>query len=142
VSIRKILIAVDEQPASVRAGEVGADLARSLGGEVALIHVGDPGIMGDTGMSPVEFAARVKQESERLLAGFHERLSLPPATLRFAQSGAPAPTIIRAAKEWPADLIVIASHGRTGVSRALLGSVAEGVMRNAPCPVLVVRALT
>lgn len=82
MSIRKILIAVDEQPASVRAAEVGAELARSVGGEVALIHVGDP------------------------------------------------------------DLIVIASHGRTGVTRALLGSVAEGVMRQAPCPVLVVRAQT
>lgn len=47
---------------------------------------------------------------------------------------------VNAAKEWPADLIVIGSHGRGGVKRALLGSVAEGVMRHAPCPVLVVRA--
>jgi len=44
------------------------------------------------------------------------------------------------AKDWPADLIVIGSHGRSGMRRALLGSVAEGVMRNATCPVLVVRA--
>ena len=142
MSIRKILIAVDEQPVSVRAAEVGAELARALGGEVALIHVGDPGVIGDTGMSPAEFAARVKQESERLLAGFHERLSLPAAALRFAETGVPAATIVNAAKEWAADLIVIATHGRSGVSRALLGSVAEGVMRNAPCPVLVVRAQT
>jgi nucleotide-binding universal stress UspA family protein len=47
---------------------------------------------------------------------------------------------VRAAKAWPADLIVIGSHGRAGIVRTLLGSVAEGVMRHASCPVLVVRA--
>ncbi len=93
---------------------------------MALIHVGDSGFAADTGMSPVEFAARVKKESEPLLAAFYERLSLPPSTFRFAQTGAPAATIVKSAKEWPADLIVIASHGRTGMPRALLGSVAEG----------------
>ena len=48
--------------------------------------------------------------------------------------------ILQAASEWGADLIVIGSHGRDGLTRALLGSVAEGVMRQAPCPVLVVKA--
>ena len=140
MSIRRILIAVDEQPVSVRAAELGAELARSLGGEVALVHVNDPGYAGDTGISPKELIDRAEEDSKRLLAGFRQRLSLPASTLEFVQTGAPAATIVRAAKEWPADLIVIASHGRTGVRRALLGSVAEGVMRNAPCPVLVVRA--
>ena len=126
----------------MRAAEVGAELARSLRGEVALIHVNDHGYPGDTGISPMELIARAQEESKRLLAGFRERLSLPSSSLDFAQTGAPAETIVRAAKEWSADLIVIASHGRTGVRRALLGSVAEGVMRSAPCPVLVVRAQT
>ena len=58
------------------------------------------------------------------------------------ETGAPAATIVKAARDWAADLMVIASHGRSSASRALLGSVAEGVMRNAPCPVLVVRAQT
>jgi nucleotide-binding universal stress UspA family protein len=140
VPIRRILVAVDEQPVSVRAGEFGAELARSLGGEIALAHVSHPGYVGDTGISPKEFAALAEQDSRRLLVGFRERLSLPPSTLQFVQVGTPAAEIVRTAREWPADLIVIASHGRTGVRRALLGSVAEGVMRNAPCPVLVVRA--
>ena len=140
MSIRKILIAVDEQPVSVRAAEVGSELALALGGEVALIHVYDPGYAGDTGISPAELAARAEQESKKLLAGFRERLSLPPSTLEFVQTGSPAATVVSAAKDWPADLIVVASHGRSGVRRVLLGSVAEGIMRNAPCPVLVVRA--
>jgi nucleotide-binding universal stress UspA family protein len=140
MSIRKILIAVDEQPLSVRAAELGAELARALGGEVALIHVNARGYPGDTGIPPQQLIAQAQEESKRLLAGFRERLSLPPSTLEFAQTGAPAETIARAATEWRADLIVIGSHGRTGVRRALLGSVAEAVMRNASCPVLVARA--
>ena len=140
MSIRKILIAVDEQPVSVRAAEVGSELARSLGGEVALIHVNDPAYPVDTGIPPQALMARAQEDSKALLAGFRQRLALPPTTLEFVQTGAPAATIAKAAKEWPADLIVIASHGRTGMRRALLGSVAEGVMRGAPCPVLVVRA--
>ncbi|MGE5112215.1 MAG: universal stress protein [Acidobacteriaceae bacterium] len=47
--------------------------------------------------------------------------------------------MVKAANEWPADLIVIGSHGRGGVERLLLGSVAESVTRHAACPVLVVR---
>ena len=65
-------------------------------------------------------------------------LGAPP--LEFLAIGAPVEEIVKAAQDWPADMIVIASHGRSGVRRLLLGSVAEGVMRHAACPVLVVRA--
>jgi len=58
----------------------------------------------------------------------------------FVQPGEPRDAIIEVATNLPADLIVIGSQGRRGVSRLLLGSVAEGVVRRAPCPVLVVRA--
>jgi universal stress protein A len=52
----------------------------------------------------------------------------------------PAAEIVKAVKEWPANLIVIGSHGRGGIQRAVLGSVAEAVMRHAPCPVMVIKA--
>jgi nucleotide-binding universal stress UspA family protein len=54
-------------------------------------------------------------------------------------AGHPAETIVRLARELAVDLIVMATHGRTGVSHLLLGSVAEHVVRHAPCPVLTVR---
>ena len=142
MSFRKILIAVDDDPVSVRAADVASELARALGGEVALIHVNDIVVAyaGDTGIPRRDLIAQTEQESKRLLSGFRERLSLAPSTLEFVEAGTPATVIARAAKDWPADLIVIGSHGRSGMRRALLGSVAEGVMRNATCPVLVVRA--
>jgi nucleotide-binding universal stress UspA family protein len=65
---------------------------------------------------------------------------LQPAPLEFIHVGKTATEIVKAAKDWSADLIVIGSHGRGGVDRLLLGSVAEAVMRHAACPVLVVRA--
>ncbi|HEX4180354.1 MAG TPA: universal stress protein, partial [Caulobacteraceae bacterium] len=57
----------------------------------------------------------------------------------FTPEGHPAEEIVAAAQAWSADLIVIGSHGRSALTQVLLGSVAEAVMRNAPCPVLVVR---
>jgi nucleotide-binding universal stress UspA family protein len=53
--------------------------------------------------------------------------------------GEPVASITDAARDWAADLVVIGSHGREGVDRVLLGSVAEGVARQAPCPALIVR---
>jgi nucleotide-binding universal stress UspA family protein len=140
MSIRKILIAVDDDPVSAHAADIGSELARALGGEVALIHINVVEYAEDTGIPRSQVISQMEQEGNRLLSGFRERLSLPSSTLEFVQTGIPATAITRAAKDWPADLIVMGSHGRSGMRRALLGSVAEGVMRNAPCPVLVVRA--
>jgi nucleotide-binding universal stress UspA family protein len=142
MSFRKILIAVDSEPVAARAADIGVELARALGAEVALIHVIDTSLVlgGDTGIPPNELIARAEQEGQRLVAGFRQRLSLPTTALEFVLSGSPASEIVKAAKEWTADLIVIGSHGRGGIQRALLGSVAEWVMRHAPCPVLIIRA--
>jgi nucleotide-binding universal stress UspA family protein len=57
----------------------------------------------------------------------------------LVRSGSPAVEIIDVAKRLPADLIVISTHGRTGLKHVFLGSVAEHVVRHAPCPALVVR---
>ncbi|HLF70653.1 MAG TPA: universal stress protein, partial [Dehalococcoidia bacterium] len=68
------------------------------------------------------------------------RAKIDPPPWRFLKVGKPAPEIIAAAKEWRADLIVIASHGRSGLGRLVLGSVAQAVVHEAHCPVLIVRS--
>ena len=142
VTFRHILIAVDDSPIAAHAADVGVALARSLEAEVAFVHVYGPPVPydSDLGVPVAELAAQAEAEGKRLLAGFRARLELPAPALEFARAGTPSAEIARAAKDWPADLVVIGSHGRGGVQRILLGSVAEGVMREAPCPVLVVRA--
>jgi nucleotide-binding universal stress UspA family protein len=142
MTFKKILIAVDQGPIAARAADVGIELAHSLDAEIAVIHTYEPPVIygTDIGVPPDELAAMAKEEAARVLRGFRQRKSLEPAILEFLEVGKPAEEIVKAAKSWPADLIVIGSHGRSGVNRVLLGSVAEAVARDAPCPVLIVRA--
>jgi nucleotide-binding universal stress UspA family protein len=142
MTFRRILIAIDSDPIAAHAADVGADLARVVGAEMAFVHVIDPSIAyaADTGIQPDVLVASAKEEARKLVSSFRERLPQRSAALEFVQIGSPLTEIVNAAKDWPADLIVIGSHGRGGVKRTLLGSVAESVMRHAPCPILVVRA--
>jgi nucleotide-binding universal stress UspA family protein len=143
MSFRKILIAVDESAFAAHAADVGFDLARSLGAEVALIHVVDPSVVAyapEGGIPANELIKEAQQDGRRLVAAFSQRAAMQASPLEFIHVGKSGTEIVKAAKDWPADLIVIGSHGRGGVERLLLGSVAEAVMRHAACPVLVVRA--
>jgi nucleotide-binding universal stress UspA family protein len=145
MSFRKILIAVDSSPLAARAADVGIELARSVGGEVAFVYTIDAALAAPPGggLPPDQALALAEQEGKRLLAEFRQRASLRPLQalpLEFLPVGNPGAEIVKAAREWPADVLVLGSHGRGGLPRMVLGSVAEAVMRHAPCPVLVVRA--
>lgn len=142
MNFRRVLIAVDDSPLAAHAAEVGVELARSLNGELALIHVVDPAQnwAPEGGFPAAELVRQAEQEGKRLLTEFQPRAALQKPPVEFVQVGKPAAEIVKAAKEWPADIIVIGSHGRGGIGRLLLGSVAEGVIRHAAHPVLVVRA--
>jgi nucleotide-binding universal stress UspA family protein len=109
-----------------------------------LIYVVDPALVlaPEAGLAADELAAAAKRDAARLVADFRARLHADDHALAFVRQGLPGAEIAKAAKEWQADLIVIGSHGRRGFTRALVGSVAEAVMRLAPCPVVVVRAGT
>ena len=141
MTFRRILIAVDESPVASYAAEVGLELSRALQGELALVHVQTAPVSygTETGVPPSELMALAKTEGRTLLARIRERLSLPDSAQQFLLAGVPATEIVEAARGWAAEVIVIGSHGRGGMRRALLGSVAEAVMRQAHCPVLVVR---
>lgn len=138
---RKVLIAVDDSPIAAHAVDVGAELAQALHAEVALIYVIDPSLTyaPESGLSADDVKRAAESEGKRLVADLRSRLPEGLGSMQFISAGPPGPEIARAAEQWPADVIVIGSHGRRGMSRALLGSVAEAVMRHASCPVLIVR---
>jgi len=142
VTFRRILVSIDSDPIAAHAADVGADMARLAGAELAFIHVIEPALVNaaDTGIQPDVFVASAREAARRMIEDFRKRLPAQTAALDFVQIGNAAAEIVNAARDWPADLIVIGSHGRGGLKRALLGSVAEAVMRQAPCPVLVVRS--
>jgi universal stress protein A len=145
MSFRRVIVAVDRSPIAAHAAEVGAELARSLGAELAFVHAIEPaeGVAPvDSGLPAGELMALAQQDARRLLGEFLQSLPTGLTAREFLKVGKPATEIAKAAKDWPADVIVIGSHGRSGISRVVLGSVAESVVRHATCPILVVRENT
>lgn len=142
MAFKKILIAVDESAFAAHAADIGTELARSLGAEVAFVTVIDTSIGGPAQDSiPADlWMATAEREAKDRLAAYRDRAAAHPPALTFTVSGKPATKIVQAAANWPADVIVMGTHGRGVVANMLLGSVAQGVLRSADCPVLIVRA--
>jgi nucleotide-binding universal stress UspA family protein len=139
---KRILITVDGSAISTHAAGVGLELAATIGAEVALVHVIGPAISdsSDIGIPAGEMMLSDEDEIAQVFAGLRGGPPVPAGATKLIRVGPPVAAITHAAQEWSADLIVVGSHGRSGVGRALLGSVAEGVARNSPCPVLIVRS--
>ena len=143
MSFQKVLIAVDDDPIATHAADAGLELARSLDAQAALIHVIAPPLgLGatDAGIVGEDIILQAREEGARVMANFRTRLGREINVPQFVPEGPPASEIVKAANQWEADLIVIGSHGHRGIRLALLGSVADAVVRQAPCAVLVIRA--
>ncbi len=140
--IRRILSATDFSEASKQAVDVAVSVARKYGAEIYLLNVVAP-IPHLPASSTYELDVRkyeglLRAEAETLLAALAGALS-GPRIHTLVSEGDAADGILRAAEQNQVDLIVIATAGRTGLGRALFGSVAEKVVRRAKCPVLTVR---
>lgn len=136
----RVLLTTDLSHHAAHAHSRGLALARALGGhhepELRSLFVRPP----ELGDIPLP-AAWPSDAAEHELAEFL-RAEVPPAPVAASvRTGDPAYEIVAAAREWNADLIVTGTHGRSGLGRMFLGSVAETVIRTAPCAVLVVPPL-
>ena len=140
VLIRKLLLATDLSDASASATEHAFELATRLGASLLVVSVIDPGSLLLPGG---RFRARVDQVRERREADAQalvERGRTLGVEVSFlVWTGDPGDQIVSAAEAERVDLVLVGSHGRGAVGRLFLGSVSEHVVRNAPCPVLVVR---
>lgn len=134
----KILIAVDNSTFSNTAARKGFDLARQLRADVALVFVVNKAKVihnADSGILPEEAMTMLHREAEKTL---HEIASWHLDVKTFMPEAVPAEGIIQTAQDWGADLIVMGTHGRTGLKHLLLGGVAEHVIRHSKIPTLVV----
>lgn len=143
MTFRKVLCPIDFSPPSNDAMCCAAELVRSAGGQLVLVHVWQqPFVYPQDGAFPTDLFADSKRAAEEELAVWRraaEHLGARVSTQLLI--GAPWHQIVELAERTPdLDAIVIGTHGRTGLKHVLLGSVAEKVVRHAPCPVLVVRA--
>lgn len=140
MTFKKILIAVDGSSLSLRAAELGNSLSQKLNADIALVHVinSTPVIgAGEVDMSSQQIMEELGKEGKELMNKTVEHLGNGKIPEFFA-NGKPHEEILKTAKEWGADIIVIGTHGRSGIKRLLMGSVAENVLRHSKCPVLIV----
>lgn len=139
--IRRILLATDLSPASDGAALQALDLAHDLAAELLIVSVIDPGSLRLPGG---RFGARVDQVRASREMAAQELVSRGRAggvRVNFLiWEGDPGEAIVDAARSEQVDLVVVGSHGRSGVGRFFIGSVSDHVVRHAHCPVLVVRA--
>ncbi len=136
--LRRILVPIDFSSCSQLAFDCGVALARDFGAELRLVHVIDPHSYPFGDQYAALDATRLMQ-SARDTAQREMREMAGEAKVQFSiqdRKGSPAKEICSAANK-DVDLIVTSTHGRTGLGHVLIGSVAEHVIRNAPCPVLV-----
>jgi universal stress protein A len=142
---QRFLIPTDFSPTSRRAAEEGVALAKCLGGQVFFLHVFDPtpwysSPYGDDMTGPVMIPELNPADLEQEWAQFLSGLALDSlAWQTHTDEGLPGTGIVRYADVTHADMIVMGAHGRTALERLLVGSVAEAVVRAAPCPVLTIK---
>jgi nucleotide-binding universal stress UspA family protein len=140
-SFHRILVPVDFSLHSAEAICYAADIARSRGASVELLHVVEPReyVFPEGYAIAVPDPRDVNVETELAAAENQARAAGVVHVATKQVSGKAASAIVACAKEGDYDLIVMGTHGRTGVEHALIGSVAEQVVRNASCAVLTVR---
>lgn len=145
ITLRHILVPTDFSECSTVALRYGLALAERFGAHLHLLHVvqspfDQPWSVEVYAVSQADFETTARAQSDARLARLVAEADRPPGAVSCVTTiGAPCPAIVAYAKEAPVDLIVMGTHGRGAVAHLLIGSVAENVVRRAPCPVLTVR---
>ena len=141
-TFQRILVPIDFGEASDRALQLAVELAGDSEAELTVLHVCEIPIYayGDMPVAPVDLlsplADLARKRLDSLLASLRDQV---PNVRGMLKLGAPWQEILAAASELGADLVVMGTHGRRGLAHALLGSVAEKVVRLSPVPVLTAR---
>jgi nucleotide-binding universal stress UspA family protein len=144
----KILVPIDGSETSFCGLHEAIKIAKSQGSQIRLLHIVNE-FMFDYTYSPGIYASNVLEalrESGRKVVNDAEAMlrqqGIEPGSVMLETIGGPAADLIlEQAKQWPADLIVMGTHGRRGIARVAMGSDAEEVVRASPVPVLLVRGI-
>jgi nucleotide-binding universal stress UspA family protein len=139
--IRHIVVATDFSPPADAALALAVEMARELGARLTLLHAWDPPVGVGLPDMAVGMVVASREGAETALATRVQRVAdLHVGVEAHLVDGAARHAVVRAADELRGDLLVAGTHGRSGVRRLLLGSVAEHLIRAASCPVLIVHS--
>lgn len=146
MNIQSILVPVDYSPCSAAAVRFAVEVASKFGAELDVVHVWDrPAYVSEAiqvghGNATRSLVDLIRENAQAEMAEFVAKLSLP-ASFKLSTrllSGNPAATVLKVLQEGKHQLLVVGTHGRTGLRHMLLGSVAEKLVRLSPVPVLTV----
>jgi nucleotide-binding universal stress UspA family protein len=142
IRIERLLVPIDFSDCSRKALEYAVAFAAQFKAQILCLHAleipygtGEAGIVLET----EAFRKKMHEEASRQMAAFLQEQALPGSQERIIKVGTPYREIIQTADEKQSNLIILGTHGRSGVRHFLLGSTTERVVRHAHCPVLVVR---
>lgn len=142
MKLHKIVVPLDFSANSRKALRYAVEFAKKLGGIIHLVYVTEPAsFMNDLSNVPIviEEADITARAADKLNVIAEEEITGRVEFTTEVRTGKPFDEIIKAAKENDADLIIISTHGYTGLKHVFMGSTAERIVRHATCPVLVVR---
>jgi nucleotide-binding universal stress UspA family protein len=143
MEFHKILIAIDNEPGAELIALNGFQLAQQFDAEIALVSIIDPpGENVSEIMTPVEIGDMIDQNCTSNQQDVINKVFKDYPVKRFVEYGEPSEVIIRISQEWDADVIVLGTHGRKGLARLLMGSVAEEVIRHSKKTVVVIPIIT
>ncbi len=141
----RIVVATDFHEAAARALDTAVSIAQACGAELILVHAydvpplvyADPLVAGSAGQIADDLEANANQRMRAIAGGLAPRVGIVSTV---AVQGTPAECVLETVRRTGADLVVVGTHGRHGLPRAVLGSTAERLVRTSPVPVLVARA--
>lgn len=137
--MKKILIAIDDGPTAEKVTATGFQLGQQLNAEMALISVVDTTLLiTDGSITPGEMAEIMKNDFRKIQKKLIEKVFNDYKVWTFVEEGKPFEMILKVAEEWEADLIVLGTHGRTGLTHLLMGSVTEKVIRHSTKPLFII----
>jgi universal stress protein A len=139
--LKKILVPVDFSEPSRKALHYAISLAKPFKAEILLVHVVESVLPPPDAVivESAALAAALNEEAAKRLSEWRKKAASQAKVQEVLLTGTPYREIVDTAGQSKTDLIVLGTHGRTGLTRLLIGSTAERVMHQAPCPVLVVR---
>lgn len=143
---KRILVPLDGSHTAKRGLEEAIRLAKAQKARLCLIHVVDQSLLvqyPEAGMYTGDLTEVLEQEGRRIIENAQAEVrarGLKSNTVLYKSPARIADVVVRHARKWHADLIVLGTHGRRGVNRILMGSDAELIVRASPVPVLLVRS--
>ena len=141
---QQLLVAVDFSGPSIRALQVARDIGKRLNARLNIVHfvpmrIADMGMEGGVGFTEEMHQSELAEAKVKLENLVKDHTMADDDVKQFLRTGEPAADMGAMANEIGADMIVIGTHGRTGLKHLLLGSVAEHILRSADVPVMCVR---